>query len=146
MTTAQNLIYSKAAAARILNLDYTLIKSIEVWNKIVLIKVQDQKAKFVSKKDFKQHFVDWRKARSYSLKATPYIYNQELFTVFNPHKDNSYQVSLQAEELICNCQDWANQKELLSKACCKHCYSVLNHLGYSSLKDYIDKHRELTAA
>lgn len=146
MITAQNLIYSKAAAARILNLDYTLIKDLEIWNKVVLIKVKNQKAKFVSKKDFRQHFVDWRKARSYSLKTTPHIYNKEVFTVVNPHKDTSYQISLRADELICNCEDWANQKEYLGKACCKHCYSVLNYLGYSSLKEYVEKSRELATA
>ena len=146
MVTAQNLVYSKAAAARILNLDYILIKDIEVWNKVVLVKVQDQKSKFISKKDFRQHFVDWRKARSYSLKTTPNNYNQELFTVVNPHKDTNYQVSLQVKELICNCDDWANQKELLGKACCKHCYSVLNYLNCSSLKEYIEKSRELATA
>jgi hypothetical protein len=146
MTTAQNLIYSKAAAARILNLDYTLIKDLEVWNKVILVKVQDQKAKFISKKNFRQHFVDWRKARSYSLETTPNIYNEELFTVLNPHKDTHYNVSLQVQELICDCEDWANQKEYLGKACCKHCYSVLNYLNYSSLKEYIEKSSVLVTA
>ena len=146
MVTAQNLIYSKAAAARMLNLDYTLIKDIEIWDKVVLIKVQDQRAKFISKKNFRQHFVDWRKARSYGLETTPDIYNEELFTVLNPHKNTSYQVSLQVKGLICNCEDWANQKELLGKACCKHCYSVLNYLNYSSLKEYIEKFSVLVTA
>ncbi len=143
---AQKLIYSKAAAARILNFDYTLIKDIEIWDKIILVKVRYQKNKFISKQNFRQHFVDWRKARSYSLETTPNIYNKELFTVLNPHKDTHYNVSLQVKELICDCNDWANQKEHLGKACCKHCYSVLNYLNCSSLKEYLEKSRKLVAA
>ena len=146
MVTAQNLVYSKAAAARILNLDYILIKDIEIWNKVVLVKVQDQKSKFISKKDFRQHFVDWRKARSIGLETTPHLYNQELFAVHNLHKDTQYQVSVHPQELICNCDDWANQKEHLGKACCKHCYSVLSYLKYLSLKEYIEQSKELVTA
>ncbi len=146
MITAQNLIYSKAAAARILNLDYILIENIEIWDKIILVKVRYQKNKFISKKNFRQHFVDWRKARSIGLKTTPHFYNQELFTVQNPGKNTWYQVSAHSQELICDCNDWANQKKHLGKACCKHCYSVLNYFKCSSLREYIDKSKELITA
>ncbi|WP_036478525.1 hypothetical protein [Myxosarcina sp. GI1] len=146
MTTAQNLIYSKSAAARLLNLDYFLIKDLEVWNKVVLVKIHDRKAKFVSKKEFCQHFANWRRSRSRTLETTPHLYNKESFTVYNPYKETRYQVTVRPQELICDCDDWANQKELLGKACCKHCYSVLNHLNYSSLKEYIEKSKELVTA
>jgi hypothetical protein len=146
MITAQNLIYSKSAAARILGMDTESIKALEIWQKVVLIKIYHQKAQFISRKEFCQHFADWRKKESHALKATPHQHNQELFNVDNPHKTTSYQVSLHVDELICNCQDWANQKELLSKACCKHCYSVLNYLGYSSLKEYLERKEELVTA
>ncbi|MGV2831983.1 hypothetical protein [Myxosarcina sp. GI1(2024)] len=146
MITAQNFVYSKAAAARILKLDRSLIKEIEIWHKVVLVKIYDQKAKFISKKEFRQHFADWRRARSRALEATPHIYSQELFTVHNPYKDTRYQVSVHPQELVCNCDDWINQKEILGKACCKHCYSVLSYLNYSSLKEYIEKSKELVTA
>ena len=139
MTNARNLIYSIAAAARILKIQKESIKALEIWQKVVLVKIHHQKAKFISRKDFCQHFADWRKSRSNELKATPHIYNKELFTVHNPHQDTRYQVSVHPQELICNCEDWANQKEHLGKACCKHCYSVLNYLNYSSLSEYVEQ-------
>jgi hypothetical protein len=146
MTTAQNLVYSKAAAARILNIDPLLIKNLEIWQNIILVRICDRRAKFISKKDFRQHFADWRRARSKNLEVKPHLFRKEVFTVHNPYKDTRYQVTVRPKELVCNCDDWANQKEMLGKACCKHCYSVLNHLNYSSLKEYIEKSRELVTA
>ena len=146
MTTARNLIYSIAAAARILNIEKEEIKSLEIWQKVVLVKIHNQKARFISRQEFCQHFADWRKENSQSLLATPHVHNDELFTVYNPQKNTSYHVSLHPKELICNCGDWANQKEFIGKACCKHCYSVLNYLGLSSLKEYIERKEERVAA
>ena len=146
MTTARNLIYSIAAAARILKIQKEKIKSLEIWQKIVLVKIHNQKARFISRQEFCQHFADWRKSNSQNLKATPYEHNPELFSVSNPDKNVRYQVSLRPDELICNCQDWSNQKEHLGKACCKHCYSVLNYLNYESLKEYIERKEESLAA
>ena len=143
MITAQNLVYSKSSAARILNLKYSEIKELEIWDKVILVKIYNQKSKFISKQDFRQHFADWRKSRSHSLEATPHLYSKQLFTVHNPYKDTRYQVSIRPQELVCDCDDWMNQKEILGKACCKHCYSVLNYLNYSSLKEYLEQSREL---
>ena len=143
MINAQNLIYSKSAAARILQVDYLEIENLEIWNKVILVKVREQRPTFISKKTFKQHFAEWRRTKAKALQATPHLYNQDLFTVHNPYKDTRYQVSVHSQELICNCEDWSNQKEYLGKACCKHCYSVLNYLNYSTLKEYLDKSKEL---
>ncbi|HHP7231696.1 MAG TPA: hypothetical protein ACFCUY_12660 [Xenococcaceae cyanobacterium] len=142
MITAQNLIYSKAAAARILDIDKTEIKELENWHKVILVKIRNQKSQFISKRDFRQHFAEWRKSRSHGLKATPHLYDKQLFTVFNPYKHTRYQVLVAPQELVCECEDWANQKEILGKACCKHCYSVLNYLNYSSLKEYIEQSKK----
>ena len=146
MTTARNLIYSIAAAARILNIEKEGIKALEIWQKVVLVKIHNRKAKFISRQAFCQHFADWRRENSQNLKATPHEHNPELFSVSNLNKNVRYQVSLLPQELICNCQDWSNQKEHLGKACCKHCYSVLNYLNYDSLKEYIERQDKLSAA
>jgi hypothetical protein len=145
MINAQNLIYSRAAAARILQVDYLNIENLEIWNKVILVKIKEQRPTFISKKVFKQHFAEWRKSRAKALKVTPNLFSDNLFTVHNPYKDTRYQVSLHPEELICNCEDWSNQKEYLGRACCKHCYSVLNYLNYSSLREYLDSQQLITA-
>ena len=142
MINGCDLLYSQSAAARILGINIELIKGLEIWQKVVLVKLHNQKSKFISKKDFRHHFAEWRKSRSHGLKATPHLYDKQLFTVYNPHKDTRYQVLVAPQELVCECEDWANQKEVLGKACCKHCYSVLNYLNYSSLKEYIEQSKE----
>jgi len=70
MINAINLVYSKSSAARILGLEYSDIERIEIWSKVIWIKPFNRKALMVSKKDFKQHFVDIRKQRSKSLQLT----------------------------------------------------------------------------
>ncbi|WP_052055378.1 hypothetical protein [Myxosarcina sp. GI1] len=64
MSIAQNLVYSNAAAARILNIDPLLIKNLEIWQNIILVRICARRAKFISKKDFCQHFADWRRAEA----------------------------------------------------------------------------------
>lgn len=133
----QTLIYSKSAAARILGVSSNQIEELQVWHKTVWLKVTGDRPLLISKTTFKQHFADWRKANSQGLVVTKHILSQNTYTVRNEVKDTRYQVVCRTNELTCTCDDWQNQKELIGRACCKHCYAVLNQLGYSSLADYL---------
>ncbi len=147
MVTAQNLIYSYSSTARILGIEKEQIEKIDVWQKVVWVKVFGKRAKLISKRDFKQHFVEWRKSKSKSLQVTKHLHNDKGYTVRNPYKDTYYYVFLKDSGLTCQCEDFKNQIKFLGKGCCKHCYRVLSHLGYSSLRDYLDElDREETAA
>ena len=138
MINALNLLYSKSSAARILGLEYSDIERIEIWSKVIWVKPFNRKASMISKKVFKQHFVDIRKQRSLSLQLTEHLYNSNAFTVRNPRKDTHYTVYLVEDGLECECEDYLNQIRFIGKACCKHCYRVLNHLGHRSLAEYLN--------
>jgi hypothetical protein len=63
MTTREKLIYSKTAASRMLNcLPHQV--SIEVWDKIILVKAKGRKPRFISNRAFQQHFVEIRKQKA----------------------------------------------------------------------------------
>ncbi|PSB06070.1 hypothetical protein C7B62_23770 [Pleurocapsa sp. CCALA 161] len=136
MINKSNFVYSKSAAARILNVKPYEIVRFEVWYKVCFVKVKGQRPTFISKKAFKQHFVDWRIEQSRSL-CTAQV-NQEHFRVINPRKSTAYSVYLFEDGLDCECEDYKNQVLIFNgKACCKHNYAVLTWLGYNRLKDYI---------
>ena len=137
MINGVNLVYSKSSAARILGLEYSDIDRLEIWDKIIWIKPFNRKPVMVSKKDFKQHFVDIRKQKSKSLQLTEHIYDSNAFTVRNPWKDTYYKVTLVENGIECECEDYQNQMQFIGKACCKHCYRVLDHLGHRSLAEYL---------
>ena len=136
MINKTNFVYSKAAAARILKVDYNRIEQFEIWAYVCLVKVKGQKPIFISKKVFRQHFVDIRIERSRFL-CTAQV-NQEHFRVVNPRKNTAYSVYLFEDGLDCECEDYKNQIVIFNgKACCKHNYAVLTWLGYNRLSDYV---------
>ena len=136
MINKTNFIYSKSAAARILDVKPHLIIRFEIWAYVCSVRVRGQKPTFISKKVFRQHFVDWRIGQSRSL-CTAQV-NQEHFRVINPRKSTAYSVYLFEDGLDCECEDYKNQVLIFNgKACCKHNYAVLTWLGYNRLTDYI---------
>lgn len=132
-----NFVYSKSAAARILDVKPQAIVRFEVWAYVCFVQVKGQRPTFISKKAFKQHFVDWRIERSRFL-CTAQV-NQEHFRVVNPKKNTAYSVYLFEDGLDCECEDYKNQITIFGggKACCKHGYGVLTWLGFNRLSDYV---------
>lgn len=136
MINKTNFIYSKSAAARILEVKPWKIVRFEIWAYVCFVQVKGQRPTFVSKKVFKQHFVDWRIQQGRSLCVAQV--NQEHFRVVNPKKNTAYSVYLFEDGLDCECEDYKNQIMIFNgKACCKHNYAVLAWLGHNRLQDYI---------
>ncbi len=140
MINKTNFVYSASAAARILGVKVHNIVRFEVWAYVCFVHVKGQRPTFISKKDFKQHFVDWRIERSKSLCVAQV--NRENFRVINPKKNSAYSIWLFENGLDCECEDYKNQTIIFNngKACCKHCYAVLSWLGYNRLSEYISAH------
>jgi hypothetical protein len=134
-----NFVYSKSAAARILGVSIYEIARFEVWAYVCFVHVKGQRPTFISKKVFRQHFVNWRKEQSRSLCVSRITDNH--YRVVNPRKSTAYSVWLFQEGLDCECEDYKNQVLIIGKACCKHCYTVLEWLKYQSLAEYIEHHR-----
>ena len=145
--TPSTFVYTKAAAARILNIDVSQIAVFEVWADVCFVRILGESSKFMSKTVFRHHFADWRIQRSKSLDVTQV--NQELYRVTTPHDTRVESVSVDNKSIRCGCSDYQTQITIFGrgKGCCSHAYSVLNHLGYQRLSDYVHtKGDRLTAS
>lgn len=135
--TAQELIYSVSNAIRILGKKFSNIR-IQVWANVVYVWAKGKVSRFVSKSKFKQQFVEFRKEGATGLDVVKVPFETGEYMVSSASKDGSYLVQCLTDKLTCTCQDYQAQYAAMNKACCKHCYATLNHLGYNSLADYIN--------
>ena len=139
MINATNFVYSKAAAARILGVKVWAIARFEIWYKVCFVVVKGQRPTFISKKAFREHFVEWRIQQGRSLCVAQV--NREHYRVVNPKKSTAYSVFVYEDGFDCECEDYKNQVLIFNgRACCKHNYAVLAWLGYNRLSDYIEAH------
>ncbi|NJN88919.1 MAG: metal-binding protein [Leptolyngbyaceae cyanobacterium SL_5_14] len=140
------MIYTIAAATQILNSKFTIATVISVTElKSVVSVVYTRKGvrgkccTFVSKQEFKEYFVTARQLRSKSYQVKNVPGGDYVVSGFeNDTVRSQYLVSLEAFRIVCTCPDYREQNRLFKgRGCCKHGYAVLNHLGFSSLSDYI---------
>ncbi|AFY62798.1 hypothetical protein [Synechococcus sp. PCC 6312] len=138
MTTRKvsNLIYTAANAARILGKRFSNLV-IEIWANVVYLHGV-KLSRFVSKAAFKQMFVDFRKAGAKSLTVTQNLFVPNAYKVRNETKGTAYDVVIINQNFTCACDDYIAQYTAMGKGVCKHGYAVLNHLGFTSLADYIN--------
>ncbi|NET31367.1 MAG: hypothetical protein F6K19_05115 [Cyanothece sp. SIO1E1] len=125
MVTAENLVYSRAAASRILGLLYRRVNHLKVFNNAVWVWVPGKRPTFLSKKLFEQHFHEWRMQQAQSL--TVMENGPGTWTVYNPKRGTCYRVSLEAQEYTCECEDFKSQAVYLEQQpLCKHCWAVVS--------------------
>jgi len=146
MITATNLLYSKSALARMEGVNVEDVLRLEVWAAVVFVAIRARRPRFYSKKAFKAHFVQWRQAQARSLTATQNVFNPNIFYVRNETKRTAYTVNFFTGGVTCECEDWQNQSKFLGMACCKHIYSALNQLGFSSFRAYIEERKAIAKA
>jgi len=137
ITTRQQLLYSASATRRILNLPPDVPVRVQEFHRVIWVHVAGCRPTFISKAVYHQHFVDRRREAAAELIA---YRTAGGWAVFNPLKDTSYSVQQYRSHLSCTCEDYQNQVKFLGRACCKHCYSVLAELGFTSLRDYLNSH------
>ena len=137
--SSEQLVYSRAAAARILGVPVEQIRRVEVWPFVVLViphRGFGLRPRFVSKQTFRTHFVEFRRQSAKDLLVITQRGSE--FTVLNPANSNQYTVTVGTSSIKCTCEDYHNQLRFLGRGCCKHCYRVLFHLGFQTLKDYVN--------
>jgi hypothetical protein len=137
--SSEQLVYSRAAAARILGVPVEQIRRVEVWPFVVLViphRGFGLRPRFVSKRVFKENFVEFRRQSAKDLLVITQRGSE--FTVLNPANSNQYTVTVGTSSIKCTCEDYHNQLRFLGRGCCKHCYRVLFHLGFQTLKDYVN--------
>ena len=137
MVNAFNILYSASAVRRIFNLPSTVAVRIQKFAFVLWVHIAGQRPRFISFADFKAHFVDRRKAEAKKLTVTRDIHRSGLFLVRNESKGTTYQIQASNKRVVCGCDDFKNQAQFFGMACCKHAYSVLFHLGFTDLRDYL---------
>ncbi|WP_346293974.1 hypothetical protein [Sphaerothrix gracilis] len=138
ISTASHLLYSAAAVRRIFGLRPSAAVQVREFFKVVWVWIKGQRPTFISKRQFKQHFIDWRKQQGEKLTVVQWREEPHRFSVSNPRKGTVYHVECTPHGLDCECEDYKNQIILLHKGCCKHCYAVLSQLGLGSLSEYLE--------
>ena len=129
-----NLVYTCAAASRITGEDIVSIAYERLHDRFWCWLPKSQKAIPVQSSQFREHFAEWRRQRGKEITDIKQV-NEFTYRV-----KEKYIISLFPDAIECDCQDWLNQEEVGIKIpLCKHSYAVLNHLGCSSLSDFIKK-------
>lgn len=113
---------------------------------VVWVWVKGQRPTFISKTEMKSHFVEHRKAQANGLKVTDWLRDPPRFTVTNPESESRHLVTCLPDQVMCDCEDYHWQMEILGTGCCKHGYAALAYLGYDSLRDYRDHYRHQNTA
>lgn len=137
MLTAQSLLFSKSAIARMEGIEPKDVLRLEMWANCIFVVIRGRRPRFYSKTAFKIHFVEWRRAAARALTATKNVFNPLVYYVRNESKGTGYKVQTFVGGAFCECEDFKNQSQFFGKACCKHIYSVLFQLGHNSLTEYI---------
>jgi SWIM zinc finger len=138
MVTRHNIIYSIAAAQRILGIK-SGVYEIRVWAWVVLVRGLNF-CRFMSKKAFLKHFADRRREEGKNIDLVIDDQDASHFTALG--KSNFYQLHTQDDRITCTCEDYKNQFSFFKgKGLCKHGYAVLSHIGYESLSDYVQRDR-----
>lgn len=138
MVTRTTIIYSIAAAQRILNIKQGLY-DVQEWAWVVWVRGKNF-CRFMSKKAFKQHFIDHRKRAAQEIDLVINHQDSSKFTALG--KSGNYQLTTTETGIVCTCEDYRNQLYHIGMGVCKHGYAVLNHLGFSSLSSYVDTQQE----
>lgn len=136
MTTRSHLLYSAAAARRLLGLRPSTPVKIQEFFRVIWVGVKGRRPTFVPKSAFQQHFVDHRKLATQDLWVDPATDNPRRYFVHNRSNSSVQIVDCELDRLDCTCYDYGIQRQIFGKGCCKHGYAVLNHLGFASLRDY----------
>ena len=117
----RNLVYSKAAAARILGVSVGRIVEIRVYDRAVWTLIKGRRPQFMSKRKFEKEFIDFRREAGKLLNVLG-MSRSRFGTVWTVEgRGDCYQVELNGDRLNCNCEDFHQHEEV-----CKHGWAVLH--------------------
>ena len=107
-TKADQLLYTRKAVSRLMNIDYKDIEFIYVADTFVLVGLYNDSVK-LDKSAFKEMFVNDRKAKAQTMTATQHVNNESRFTVRNHGNGHRYQVQATDHSIECECEDYRKQ-------------------------------------
>ncbi len=127
-------VYSVKAAKRL----FENAKGVQVRDRDVLVIFEDGQTESHPQALFKKHFAEYRKQLGQQLQNA-WQNSETQWSV------GIYQVQVELDRLICNCQDYKNQQAVgIKRATCKHAYAVLFQLGCNSLSEFIHQKTRVT--
>lgn len=127
-----SLIFTKSAIARILHIKPAQIVEYRVWAFVVWVHVKGQRPTMLSKKAFYGDFVQYRKDGGKALEGRVIKHDRVSYTV---QGTQPYSVKAM-QAIVCTCEDYKKQTDLLGGGVCKHGYAVLGVMGLRSLAEY----------
>jgi len=147
---SSNLIFSKAAALRILK-DAKRIEDIHLYNEAVQVTYctkGDHSSTLIPKQAFLQDFTAFRQQGAATVKVRPWASGRYTnhYECRSTDSDHIHTVKLLGGTAICDCQDYERQMAELGTAECKHVYATLNYLGHASLEEYLEAQSERAKA
>lgn len=121
-------VYSVKAARRL----FESAKGVKVRDRDVLVIFEDGHTESHPKAIFKKHFAEYRKQLGQQL--------QNAWQNSETHWSvGIYQVQVELDRLVCNCQDYKNQQLIgIKRPTCKHAYAILLQLGCNSLTEFME--------
>ena len=137
----KSLLFSKRATERILGLPPFSIDDQKINSKTVVVKVARQKNLVeIPRQKYLEDFVSFRKSGAKDIYIAKISSNNNDFRyrATNQTNKHTYVLELTTTGIQCECEDYQNQQEISAKACCKHGYALLNHLGFDNLNDYLN--------
>lgn len=128
-TEKQQLWLTKKNAGQLLNITPSKIEFVvPVGNGMVMVGTWNDSF-YLPEDDFKYLYRDGRRQRALSLPVQQI--NKFEYNV------NTHRVTITPSWQTCDCADFAEQKQKMGHAECKHIIATLNTMGYNSLASYI---------
>lgn len=141
---SNNLIFSKAAALRILKVA-TKIEAVRIFKGAVQVTYLTKNGRcstFLSKSQFFDDFLTFRQEGAKTVTVSQWGAGsyQNHYSCHSSKSERIYTVKLLAGLAMCECPDYEEQHRQLgnAKPGCKHVIATLNHIGYGSLTEYMD--------
>ncbi len=132
------LIFSKSAFGRVTGCKVGQIESFEVGTE-VRAQVKGQIV-IATAKQMLDQFIAFRKSGAEGLQSQPVF--SGVYEVYNPKKGSGWKVTTK-KGVSCECPDYAEVKKAFGTGVCKHCYRVLQDLGWGSLQEYLGQKPQL---
>jgi hypothetical protein len=141
-TKLEQKLYTAPRAARILGIKTNQVEFVYPCNDGCLVGLFNDSI-FIKKVEFVKLMAGDRQNRSKSLIVTPNAFDDTAYTVRNEDKETTYRVETYQGHMSCSCKDYENLSNDFNtpKVSCKHIYAVLNQLGCTDLREYIESNK-----
>lgn len=132
-------VYTKTLTAHVLSLPISEIFDVVVLRDgSAMITLSDWTCRYIPKQQLIEAFGSTRKERSKGLTVAQDKSKTDTYNVRSQFLNKTYEVvaSKCSKQITCTCPDFARQE--FAHKVCKHSYAVLNTLGYSSLREFLN--------